>query len=84
MPKSIVPVAARRRAGWARSADLPDAIEGQIAEICRDLAVQAKRMRDLQEQADELRTVIREWVGHLEADSPRTAEKNGLLQRFRG
>ena len=59
MPKSGVPGAARRRqAGFVA---LPTAIEGQIAEICRELAVQAKRMRQLQEQADELRVVIREW-----------------------
>jgi hypothetical protein len=62
MPKSIVRVTARRRAGWARSADLPNVVEGQIAEICRDLAVQAKRMRQLQEQADELCMVIRRWA----------------------
>lgn len=35
--------AARRRPGRARSADLPNTVEGQIAEICRDLAAQAKR-----------------------------------------
>jgi hypothetical protein len=39
-----------------------------MAEICRDLAVEAKRMRQLQDQADELRTVIRQWVGQSEAD----------------
>jgi hypothetical protein len=70
MPKSRVPVTARRRPGRARAADLPNAVEGRIAEICRDLAVQAKRMRELQEQADELRTVIRQWAGRFEADSP--------------
>jgi hypothetical protein len=48
---------------------LPNAVEGQIAEICRDLAVQAKRLRQLQEQADELRTVIRQWAGESEPDS---------------
>jgi hypothetical protein len=47
---------------------LPDAVEGQIVEICRDLAVQVKRMRQLQEQADELCVVIREWASQL---SPR-------------
>jgi hypothetical protein len=41
---------------------LPNAVEGQIAELCRDLAVQAKRTRQLQEQADELRAVIRQWA----------------------
>jgi hypothetical protein len=41
---------------------LGNVIEGQIAELCRDLAVEAKRMRQLQEQADELRRVIRHWA----------------------
>ena len=30
--------------------------------LCRDLAVEAKRIRRLQEQADELRRVIRKWA----------------------
>jgi hypothetical protein len=46
---------------------LPNAVEGQIEELYRDLAVVAKRMRQLQEQADELRLVIRQWAGHHEA-----------------
>jgi hypothetical protein len=37
-------------------------VEGQIVELCRDLAVEAKRMRQLQEQADELRGVICQWA----------------------
>jgi uncharacterized membrane protein (DUF106 family) len=41
---------------------LPNVVEGQIAELCRDLAVEAKRMRQLQEQADELRKLIRQWA----------------------
>ena len=61
MPKSEVVSAVQRRQGRRRPADLPNAVEGQIAEICRDLAVQVKRMRQLQEQADELSVVIREW-----------------------
>ena len=77
MLKSILPVTARRRPGRARSSDLPNAVEGQIAEICRDLAVQAKRMRQLQEQADELRTVIHEWAGGCEADPPRGSASRG-------
>jgi hypothetical protein len=68
MPKSGVVGSALRRHGRRRPAEFPNAVEGQIAEICRDLAVQAKRMRQLQEQADELRTVIRQWVGESEAD----------------
>jgi hypothetical protein len=47
---------------------LPNAVEGQIAELCRDLAVQAKRIRQLQDQADELRTAIRRWAGQSELD----------------
>ena len=58
MPKAEVVGSAR-----LRTADLLNTVEGQIAEICRDLAVQAKRMRQLHEQADELRSVIRQWVG---------------------
>jgi len=72
MPKSVS--AARRRQGRRRPAELPDAVEGQIVEICRDLTVQVKRMRQLQEQADELRVVIREWASQSGADlGPRTS-----------
>ena len=69
MPKSEVAAAARRRQGGRRIAELPDVVEGQISEICRDLAVQVKRMRQLQEQADEFRTLLREWAGPAGADS---------------
>ena len=69
MPKSDVKVTARRKHGSYRPAVLPDAIEGQMAEICRDLAIQTKRMRQLQEQADELRTVIGQWASASNADS---------------
>lgn len=68
MPKAVD--AARRRQEQLRSAELSNALEGQIAEICRDLAVQVKRMRQLKEQADELRAVIREWV--IPSDRERT------------
>jgi hypothetical protein len=58
---------------------LVNTVEGQIAEICRDLAVQAKQLRQLQEQADELRTVIRQWVGRpVESELvPRTVNRGG-------
>ena len=69
MPKSAVVGHASRRQGRSRPAELPDVVEGQIAELCRDLAVEAKRIRQLQEQADELRSVIREWAGHAGAHS---------------
>jgi hypothetical protein len=71
MPKSEVASATRRRQGRRRPAALPHAVEGQIAEICRDLAVQVKRMRQLQEQADELRVVIRDWASQSEPTSDR-------------
>jgi hypothetical protein len=50
---------------------LPDAIEGQIAELCRDVAVQMKLMRQLQAQADELRVVIGAWASQSERTSDR-------------
>jgi hypothetical protein len=62
MPKSAVVRHASRRHGRPRPAELPNVIEGQIVELCRDLAVEAKRMRQLQEQADELRRAIRQWT----------------------
>ena len=74
MPKSGVSRGARRNrrsAGWAA---LPNALEGQIEEICRDMAVQVKRMRQLQEQADELRTTLREWAGRSGADPHLTTD----------
>jgi hypothetical protein len=70
MPKSPAPFTTRRKPGRAATDDLPNALEGQIAEICRDLAVQTKRMRQLQEQADELRSMIGEWAGGVAAGSP--------------
>ena len=62
MPKSVVVRRATRRPEQARPGELPNVVEGQIAELCRDLAVEAKRMRQLQEQADELHGVIRQWA----------------------
>ena len=78
MPKSEVVRAARLRQGRLKPGELPDAVEGQIAEICRDLAVQAKRMRQLQDQADELYAVIREWASQSETTSdPEPANREG-------
>ena len=62
MPKPEVVRSARRIQRRRRPAELSDTIEGQIAEICRDVAVQVKRMQQLQQQADELRVVIRKWA----------------------
>jgi hypothetical protein len=77
MPKSAVAGRELRKHARLRTAELPNVVEGQITEICRDLALQAKRMRQLQEQADELRTVIRQWAGGSEADSPRGSSSRG-------
>lgn len=70
MPKSGLESGARRRQRWP-SVPLPSGIEGQMAELCRDLAVEAKRMRQLQEQADELRMVIDQWVSGSAPGGPR-------------
>jgi hypothetical protein len=49
-----------------------------MVEICRDLAVQVKRMRQLQEQADELRVVIGEWASPSEPEpDPAPATRAG-------
>jgi hypothetical protein len=61
-PKPEATGAVRLRQRRRKPAELSDVIEGEIAEICRDLAVQVKRIRQLQERTDELRIVIREWT----------------------
>ena len=71
MPKSEVSRGARHKRRPAGGATLPDALEGQVEEICRDLAVQVKRMRQLQDQAEELRTALREWGSPSGSGSPR-------------
>lgn len=48
-------------------AQFPSTVEGRVTELCRDLEVQAKRMRELQEQAEELRLAIGEWARQFEA-----------------
>jgi hypothetical protein len=74
MPKSEVARAALPSQRRRRPAELSNAVEGHIAEICRDLAVQVKRMRQLQEQADELRVVILEWASRSHSKPrPRTS-----------
>ena len=62
MPKPEVTEDPRRRHRRRKPAELSDVIEGEIAEIFRDVAVQVKRIRQLQERTDELRTAIREWT----------------------
>lgn len=45
-------------------------VEGQLEEISSDLAVQVKRMGQLQAQADELRAAFRRLEGHGELSAP--------------
>jgi hypothetical protein len=77
MPKSAIAGRGLRTHERPRPAEWPNVVEGQIAEMCRDLAEQVKRMRQLQEQADELRAVIRQWAGGSEADFPRGSPSRG-------
>ncbi len=69
MSKSEVVSRAPRTRGRGPRVELQNVVEGQIEEFCRDLAVEAKRMRQLQEQADELRAAIRELGDKSEAGS---------------
>src|SRR6185369_10970768 len=46
--------------------ELRGGVEGQLAEIYRDLAVQMKRMGQLQAQAGELRAAFQRLEGHGE------------------
>jgi hypothetical protein len=71
MLKSGVSPGGRRKRGSAGGAEVLDALTGHIEEICRDLAVQVKRMKQLQEQADELRTALRAWAVESERTSTR-------------
>lgn len=63
MPKSAASRDIRPNRRSPARAARPAALEGQIEELCRDLALQVKRMRQLQEQADELRETVRQWAG---------------------
>jgi len=61
MPKPAAVARASRQRSRPPLVQMPDGIEGQITELCRDLAVEVKRMRQLQMQAEELRLVIHQW-----------------------
>jgi hypothetical protein len=63
MSKSGLSPGARRKRSGGHDAIPPTALEGLVEEICHDMAVHVKRTRQLQEQADELRTVLRQWAG---------------------
>ena len=77
MPKPHVVRRALVRRERPRATELLTLLEGQVAELCRDLALAAKRMQQLHEQAGELRTGIREWVARSEAERPGTVSRAG-------
>ena len=66
MPKPTLVGRAPRRGGRPRSPESASVLEGEITELCRDVAVEVKRMQRLQVQTNELRLTIRKWVGHSE------------------
>ena len=76
MPKSEVLGGARRKRTRRPPSELA-VVEGQIVELCRDLAEQAKRMHQLQEQADELRRGIRQWAGESDGSPDREPVSRG-------
>ena len=45
---------------------LDDGKRPQVAELCRDLAIEARRVQTLQGQADDLRKTIRQWIVQCE------------------
>ncbi len=67
MPKSGLVRSARSRQERRRPAEMPNEVQGQLEELCHELAVQVKRMRQLQDQADELRTAMRAMAQQSEA-----------------
>lgn len=69
MRKSGVSRRAVRKQRQPSPPELPSSAEGQVEEICSDLAVQVKRMKQLQEQAQELRTTLRLWTDPSGPDS---------------
>ena len=77
MPKSGAVVSARQTQGQGPPAELLNAVQGQIEEMFHELGVQVKRMRQLQDQADELRTVIRQWAGDSDVGSNRELANRG-------
>lgn len=77
MPKPRAVRRASRRPVGPSPAEPSMVLEGQIAELCRDLAVAVKRMRQLQDQADELRTAIGRWLGQSPPIGPRRVNRAG-------
>ena len=55
-----------RPRGTPRRPEMASLVEGQITELCRDIAIEVKRMRQLQTQTSELRLALEEWIGYAE------------------
>ena len=55
-----------RRPGTPRRPEMASLVEGQIVELCRDIAIEVKRIRRLQTQTGELRLALAEWLGYAE------------------
>ena len=55
-----------RRRGTPLRPELASLVEGQIVELCRDIAIEVKRIRRLQAQTGELRLALEEWIGYAE------------------
>lgn len=62
MPKPAAVGRVSRRRGTPRHSEMASVVVGQIAELCRDVAIEVKRMRQLQMQTDELRLAVEEWI----------------------
>lgn len=75
MPKPVLKGRAPRQP--PRDGSLPEAVEGRIAEVCRAVSVEVRRMRQLQEQADELLAVVRQWAGHPAPAANRRGARGG-------
>jgi hypothetical protein len=69
MPKPTIAGRAPLRRGSPRLSEMASVVEGEITELCRDVAEAVKRMQRLQAQTDELRLAIRKWVGDSEPPS---------------
>ena len=78
MSKARIVDGTLRTDGHGMRSALLNAIEGRIEEVCRDLAVQTKRMGQLQVQAEELRTSVRDFVAMADrGPSPVPATRAG-------
>ena len=66
MPKPAAVGRVPRRRGTPRHSEMASVVVGQVAELCSDVAIEVKRMQQLQMQTDELRLAVDEWIGTAE------------------